>query len=54
MPTPNMTPAELRLTIVPDTIGFADASELLEYALPWIGQERVEMAARFGLWMESA
>ena len=52
MPTPNLTPAELRLTIAPDTLGFADTSELLEYALPWIGQERAEMAARFGLGMD--
>ena len=52
MPTPNLTPAELRLTIAPDTLGFADTSELLEHALPWIGQERAEMAARFGLGMD--
>jgi predicted ATP-dependent protease len=51
MPISNLTPAELRLTIAPDTLGFADTSELLEYALPWIGQERAEMAARFGLGM---
>ena len=47
-----MTPAELRLTIAPDTLGFADTSELLEHPLPWIGQERAEMAARFGLGMD--
>jgi predicted ATP-dependent protease len=52
MPTSNLTPAELRLTIAPDTLGFTDTSELLEYALPWIGQERAEMAARFGLGMD--
>ena len=52
MPTSNLTPAELRLTIAPDTLGFADTSELLECALPWIGQERAEMAARFGLGMD--
>ncbi|MBY0577250.1 MAG: AAA family ATPase [Gallionellaceae bacterium] len=52
MPTSNLTPAELRLTIAPDTLGFADTSELLEYALPWIGQERAELAARFGLGMD--
>ena len=52
MPILKLTPAELRLTIVPDTLGFADTSELLEYTLPWIGQERAEMAARFGLGMD--
>ncbi|MGA7751162.1 MAG: ATP-binding protein [Gallionella sp.] len=52
MPISNLTPAELRLTIAPDTLGFADTSELLEHPLPWIGQERAEMAARFGLGMD--
>ena len=52
MPITNLTPAELRLTIDPDALGFADTSELLEHALPWIGQERAEMAARFGLGMD--
>jgi predicted ATP-dependent protease len=47
----NLTSAELRLTIAPDTLGFSDTSKLLEHALPWIGQERAEMAARFGLGM---
>ncbi|MDO8264725.1 MAG: ATP-binding protein [Gallionella sp.] len=52
MPTLNLTPAELRLTFDPDRLGFADTSEMLDYPLPWIGQERAEMAARFGLAME--
>ncbi len=52
MPISTLTPAELRLTIDPDTLGFADTSELLEQALPWIGQERAEQAARFGLGMD--
>ncbi len=52
MPTSKLTPADLRLTIAPDALGFADTSELQEYALPWIGQERAEMAARFGLGMD--
>ena len=51
MPISNLTPAELRLTIDPATLGFADTSELPEHALPWIGQERAEIAARFGLGM---
>ena len=40
---------ELRLTVEPDSLGFSDTSELLGRALPWIGQERAEKAARFGL-----
>lgn len=44
-------PAELRLAIEPQTLGFADTSELLHHPLPWIGQERAEQAARFGLQM---
>jgi len=52
MPISNLTPAELRLTIAPDTLGYGDTSELLEHALPWIGQERAEEAARFGLGMD--
>ncbi len=45
-------PAELRLAIEPQTLGFADTSELLHHPLPWIGQERAEQAARFGLLMD--
>ncbi|OGS99776.1 MAG: ATP-dependent protease [Gallionellales bacterium RIFCSPLOWO2_12_FULL_59_22] len=52
MPISTLTPAELRLTIEPDALGFADTSELLEFSLPWIGQERAEQAARFGLGMD--
>ncbi len=52
MPITHLTPAELRLTIDPDALGFSDTSELLQYPLPWIGQERAEMAARFGLSMD--
>ncbi|MFZ5524779.1 MAG: Lon protease family protein [Pseudomonadota bacterium] len=48
----NLSPAELRLTIAADDLGYADTSELLEYPLPWIGQERAEQAARFGLGMD--
>ncbi|MDD5241810.1 MAG: ATP-binding protein [Sulfuricella sp.] len=49
MPIISLPPAELRLTIDPDSLGFSDTSELLQYSLPWIGQERAEIAARFGL-----
>lgn len=52
MPTLNLTAAELRLSLEPDTLGFTDTSELLEYPPSWIGQERAQMAARFGLGMD--
>ncbi|MDP3498019.1 MAG: AAA family ATPase [Candidatus Nitrotoga sp.] len=46
---PNLTPADLRLTIDPDSLGFSTTAELLPYPLSWIGQERAELAAHFGL-----
>ena len=46
--------ADLRLTIQPTELGFSDTSELVSYTLPWIGQERAETAARFGLEMTQA
>ena len=52
MPISNLSPADLCLTIDPHSLGFSDSSELLQYPLPWIGQERAEMAARFGLGMD--
>ncbi len=52
MPISNLTPAELRLTIDPGALRFASTSELLEHVPGWIGQERAEMAARFGLGMD--
>ncbi len=52
MPLSTLSPAELRLTIDPDSLGFADTSELVEEPLPWIGQPRAEAAARFGLGMD--
>jgi hypothetical protein len=54
MPISNLNIADLRLTINPRSLGFADTSELLEHTLPWIGQERAETAACFGLGMEQA
>lgn len=48
----NLIPADLRFTIDPVSLGFSDTSELLQYPLPWIGQERAEIAARFGLGMD--
>lgn len=43
---------QLRLTINPATLGFASTAELAGLPLPWIGQERAEAAARFGLAMQ--
>lgn len=43
---------ELRLIIDPASLGFADTSELIDQPLSWIGQERAEKAAYFGLEME--
>lgn len=43
---------QLRLTVDPTTLGFASTAELTGLPLPWIGQERAEAAARFGLAMQ--
>jgi len=52
MPVTEVLPADLRLVINPDVLGFADTSALLDQALPWIGQARAQLAARFGLEMQ--
>ncbi|MBW8327722.1 MAG: AAA family ATPase, partial [Thiobacillus sp.] len=52
MPIAILSPADLRLTLDPASLGFADTSELIEEPLPWIGQARAEAAARFGLGMD--
>lgn len=52
MPIATLSPADLRLTLDPDALGFADTSELQDETLPWIGQTRAEAAARFGLGMD--
>lgn len=54
MTATRLTRTQLRLCIASDALGFADTSELVEQTLPWIGQERAEQAARFGLAMEQA
>ena len=41
----------LRLRVDAATLGFDDTAELSPLPLPWIGQERAEQAARFGLQM---
>ena len=48
----SVSPAQLRLSLEPSALDFADTSELLSLPLPWIGQERAEQAARFGLQMD--
>lgn len=52
MPATALAPAQLRLTIDPDSLGFASTAELRGLPLPWIGQERAEAAARFGLGLQ--
>ncbi|MBT9506851.1 Lon protease family protein [Rhodoferax sp.] len=47
-----LSPDALRVTIDPASLGFLDTSELLHLPLPWIGQERAQTAARFGLGMD--
>ncbi len=54
MPISKLTVTDLRLTVDPETLGFADTSELLENPLSWIGQERAEIAVHFGLGMDQA
>jgi predicted ATP-dependent protease len=52
MPISSLTSGDLRITIPPESLGFVDTSELLHHPLPWIGQERAQNAARFGLDMD--
>jgi len=47
-----LSPLDLRLRVDAASLGFTDTSELLHHPLPWIGQERAERAARFGLSMD--
>ena len=51
MSTLSLHSSDLRITIDPDSLGFSDTSELLQHPLSWIGQERAELATRFGLSM---
>ncbi len=47
-----LAPHQLRLAIDPATLGFASTAELQDLPLPWIGQERAQAAAQFGLAMQ--
>lgn len=49
MPALALAPHQLRLTVDPATLGFANTAELQDLPLPWIGQERAQAAAQFGL-----
>ena len=51
MSTLSLHSSDLRITIDPNSLGFSDTSELLQHPLSWIGQERAELATRFGLGM---
>ena len=52
MPAYSLAPHQLRLTIAPASLGFTSTAELQDLPLPWIGQERAQAAAEFGLAME--
>lgn len=54
MPASLLTFSDLRVTIQPESLGFSNTSELLPHlqSLSWIGQERAESAARYGLNMQ--
>lgn len=54
MPAIALSPRQLRLTIDPATLGFASTAELQDLPVPWIGQERAQAAAQFGLGMQQA
>jgi predicted ATP-dependent protease len=52
MPISKAIPTDLRVRIDLGSLRFNDTSELQEAPLPWIGQQRAEAAARFGLTMD--
>ena len=45
---------ELCVSLDGPSLGFSSTAELVTLPLPWIGQERAELAARFGLSMAQA
>ncbi|MDP2962867.1 MAG: ATP-binding protein [Sulfurimicrobium sp.] len=49
MPSIKLLPHQLRLNVDPRELDCPDTSLLVSEPLPWIGQERAEKAARFGL-----
>jgi predicted ATP-dependent protease len=52
LPTP-LVATELRRRINPDSLGFSSTAELLPLSGDWIGQQRAQAAARFGLAMRA-
>lgn len=44
--------SELSATLAPDALQFSDTTQLIEQDCGWIGQQRAEKAARFGLLLE--
>lgn len=54
MPITRLEPCALSLTVDPDSLNFADTSDLAGQSFAWIGQERARQAAYFGLEMEQS
>ncbi|MDD2609560.1 MAG: ATP-binding protein [Giesbergeria sp.] len=52
MPATSLAPAQLRLCLDPARLGFASTAELQGLPVPWIGQERAQAAAEFGLGLQ--
>ena len=52
MATQSLAPAALRVQIDPDSLGFENTASLVNSPLSWIGQDRAEKAAHFGLSMQ--
>ncbi len=51
MPSQHLEPKDLLRRVDPRSLGFATTRELVDKPLPWVGQQRAEAAARFGLGM---
>lgn len=51
MPLTPLLPADLCLTVDPDSLRFDDTSALVHDPIDWVGQTRAHTAARFGLGM---
>ena len=49
-----LTAGDLRVTIAAESLGFSSTAEQVHQPLPWIGRERAQSAARFGLGMAQA
>lgn len=49
MPSQRLEAKDLLRRVDPLGLGFASTRELVDHPLPWVGQQRAEAAARFGL-----